>query len=228
MNYHLEKEMIPVIKKYAIKKFNSEAIAEELPVNHRIVDIVLAKVSYPEENRLQAYKSSFNKLTMAELDVLADFYIKKRVSIHYLIKKLRLDSNSIKEKYLNKFMKNNLISRVSKYQYKTTEWAEIKIKNMVAIEAKLSDWKTVLVQAIDNFAFADYSYVAIDEAICTEKIIGQFVDKNIGVISVGKKNMVKSVYRPKINKNSIAGDFALQRILICRDLICNRGKWKLV
>lgn len=228
MNYNLEKEMIPIIKKYAIKKFNSEVIAEELPVNHRIVDIVLAKVSYPDEKRLQAYKTSFNKLTMAELDVLADIYIKKRVSIHYLIKRLRMDSKSIKEKYLYKFMKNNLISRISKYQYKATEWAEIKIKNIIAIEAKLSDWKTVLNQALDNFTFADYSYVAIDEAVCSEKIIRQFVERNIGVLSVGKENMVKLIYRPKINKNTILGDFALQRILICRDLICNRSKWKLV
>lgn len=228
MNYNLEKEMIPVIKNYVIKKFKCEAIAEELPVNHRIVDIVLAKVSYPEENRLQAYKKSFTKLTMAELDVLADIYIKKQVSIHYLIKKLRMDSNSIKGKYLNKFMKNNLISRVSRYQYKTTGWAEVKVKNMIAIEAKLSDWKTVLTQAIDNFAFADYSYVAIDEAVCSEKIISQFVERNIGVLSVGKGNKVKSIYRPEINKNTIPGDFALQRILVCRDLICNRSKWKLV
>lgn len=228
MNYNLEKEMIPVIEKYVVNKFKCEAIAEELPVNHRIVDIVLAKVSYPEENRLQAYKTSFNKLTMAELDVLADIYIKKQISIHYLIKKLRMDSNSIKEKYLNKFMKNNLILRVSKYRYKTTEWAEIKVKNIIAIEAKLSDWKTVLTQAIDNLAFADYSYVAIDEAVCTEKIISQFVEKNIGIMSVGNGNMVKLVNKPKINKNTIPGDFALQRILVCRDLICNKSKWKLV
>ncbi|WP_445489835.1 hypothetical protein [Niallia sp. 03133] len=228
MNYNLEKEMIPVIEKYVVNKFKCEAIAEELPVNHRIVDIVLAKVSYPEENRLQAYKTSFNKLTMAELDVLADIYIKKQVSIHYLIKKLRMDSNSIKEKYLNKFLENNLISRFSKYRYRTTEWAEIKVENMIAIEAKLSDWKTVLNQAIDNFAFADYSYVAIDETICSEKIISQFVGRNIGILSVGKENMVKLVYKPKINKNTIPGDFALQRILVCRDLICNKSKWKLV
>lgn len=228
MNYKLEKEMIPVIKEFALKKFNSEIIAEELPVNHRIVDIVLANVSFQDDNRLQTYKTSFNKLTIADLDVLADFYIKKRVSIHYLIKRLRMDSKLIKEKYLNKFIDYNLIEKVTRYQYQTTDWAEIKIKNMIAIEAKLSDWKTVLIQAMDNFTFADYSYVAIDESVCSEKVISQFIERNIGILSVGGKNMVKLIYKPKINKNTNSGDFALQRLLACRDLICNKNKWSLI
>ena len=229
MNFSLEKDMIPVIKKYVGQKFKCDAIAEELPVNHRIVDIVFAKVSLPEEDRmLKDYKASFNKLTMVELDVLAEFYIKKQVSIHYLIKKLRIDSKLIKETYLNKFIKNNLITRVSRYQYKATDWAEIKIKEIIAIEAKLSDWKTVLRQATDNFAFSEYSYVAIDETICSEKVVRKFTDENIGVLSVRRDNVVKLVNKPKKNKSIIMGDFALQRILVCRDLICNKGKWNLL
>lgn len=228
MNFNLEKEMIPFIEEYIVEKFKCETIALELPVNHRIVDIAFAKISDFDKEMMQAFKAPFNKLTMAELDVLADIYIKKKVSIHYLIKKLRMNSNSIKKIYLDKFISSNLLVRVSKYQYQTTVWADIKINKMVAIEAKLSDWRTALDQGIDNFSFADYSYVALDESICSQKVIKYFEENNVGLLSVGKRKVVKLVYKPKINKNTIRGDVALQKILVCRDLICNRGKWKLV
>lgn len=209
--------------------FRVGALAEELPVNHRIVDIVIAEVIYPENKQFESFRVAFKKLTVNELDVLADIYIKEQVSIHYLKKKLRMDVDTIKKTYLNKFLENNLIVKNSRYQYKATEWSQIKINQMISIEAKLTDWKNVLSQAIDNFSFADYSYVALDESVCSsEKVIGEFVEKNVGVLSVSNKEVVELIYKPRINKSTNPSDFALQRMILCRDFICNQNKWKIL
>lgn len=229
MNFKLEKEMIPIIKDRVGNLFRIGAIAEELPVNHRIVDLVVADIIFSELRNLLVYKTAFKKLTLAELDVLADIYIREQVTIHYLKKKLRMDAETVKRTYLNKFLNNNLIVKISKYKYKTTEWSQIKIKHMISIEVKLSNWKNVLNQGIDNLTFADYSYVALDESICSsKKIMEKFMEKNVGVLSVSNKNMIELVYKPKINRFTKPNDYALQRIILCRDIICNQSKWHLL
>ncbi|GGE54873.1 hypothetical protein GCM10011391_37320 [Pullulanibacillus camelliae] len=229
MYFKLEKEMTPIIKQNAVRIFKCNAVSEELPVNHRIVDIVLSQISFSQQNQFEKYRTALNKLSMAELDVLADIYIKRKVSIHYLIKKLRLSSESIKEMYLKKLIENGLLVKTSKFMYETTDWSSIKIGNMVAIEAKLSDWKTVLAQAVDNFTFADYSYVALDESIClSNEVIEKFIEKNVGILTVSGGDKLKLVYKCKKNRLTNPSDFALQRMLLCRDLICNRSKWKLL
>lgn len=229
MYFKLEKEMTPIIKQNAVRMFKCNAVAEELPVNHRIVDIVLSTISFPQQNQFEKYRTSLNKLTMAELDVLADIYIKRNVSIHYLTKKLRMSSELIKKMYLNKFIENGLLVKRTRFMYETTDWSSIKISNMIAIEAKLCDWKTVLNQAVDNFTFADYSYVALDESIClSDKVIDKFIEKNVGVLTVNGSGKLRLVYKCKKNRLTNPSDFALQRMLLCRDFICNRSKWKLL
>lgn len=227
MDFKLEKEMIPIIKNGLNKYFKFNALAEELPVNHRIVDIVIADITFENEH-IYKNKQNLTRLSLSELDVLAMIYIEKNVSIHFLKSRLHMDPTNIKKLYISKFERLGLIRKSSRYKYETTAWANIKVNSIVSIEAKLSNWKEALQQGIDNLSFADYSYVALDESsINTQKISEHFKKYNIGLLSVNNNGMVKLVYKSKRNKSPNYSDFAFQRMILCRDIIINKRKWSM-
>ncbi|ELK41459.1 hypothetical protein QYF48_17325 [Brevibacillus agri] len=236
MAFSLENEMIPIIKsKYTTilnkESLNRIAYAEELPVNHRIVDLLFAPMQIAVETlNNNSYKKSFKKLNMAQLDVLSIFLTNpKGVSIQKLIKILRMKPDKIHDQYLELFLELGLIQKVSRYSYISTGWTNVFPLYVVAIEAKLTKWQEALEQAIYNLTFADYSYVAMDNSVnFKDSIIEKFIEANIGLIRVSEENDITVVYEPKRNKLYRYSDFRLQRLRLCRDLICKNSKWNLI
>lgn len=236
MAFALENQMIPVIKsQYNMfintTSFGSVAYAEELPVNHRIVDLLFAPMQTSAEalNNV-GYKKSLKKLNMSQLDVLSIFMTNPNgVSIQNLSKILRMKPDKVHEHYLNLFLELELIQRNSRYTYTSTGWASITPLYVVAIEAKLTKWQEALDQAIYNLNFADYSYVAMDHSMnFRQNIIEKFIEANIGLLSVSVNNEIIVVYEPKKNNSYKYSDFRLQRLRLCRDLICQNSKWNII
>ncbi|PGX23263.1 hypothetical protein COE08_00875 [Priestia megaterium] len=235
MSFKLEKEMIPVLEEN-IQSIVSHAntkelvISKELPVNYRMVDFAIADIYYEKNYKLKSlyYKTALNKINMEELDVLSNFYHKKinKTTIHHLKKKLRMSPQVIKETYLEKFINLGLIKQISPYTYVLTEWANIEVKYIFAIEAKLSKWHEALLQAKDNLAFADYSYVALDANVnITPEIKNEFLISNIGIILIKENGDLTILQKPKKNKLFNENDYKLQRLRLCRDLLCENKKW---
>ena len=236
MAFSLENEMIPIIKSQYNLLLNKSSLspiayAEELPVNYRIVDLVFApmQTSIDVLNNIE-YKKSLKKLNMSQLDVLSIFMTNpKGISIHHLNKILRLKPEKIHNDYLNWFLELKLIQRKSKYIYTSTEWASVYPQYVVAVEAKLTKWQEALEQAIYNLNFADYSYVAMDHSMnFRQDIVDKFINANVGLLSVGENNKVTVIYKPKKNRSFRYSDFRLQRLRLCRDLICKNSKWNLI
>lgn len=237
MPFKLENQMIPIIKSN-IDSFIHEtfsetmAIAQELPVNYRIVDLAFASINQEcigiVDNPM--FKKAFNKLNMMELDVLSIFFLSnKEVSIQKLTKLLKMEAEKVKRLYLNKFIELGLIGKVTRYSYAPNEWANIHPVCVIAIEAKLKKWQEALNQAKDNLKFADYSYVALDEQNNFKPdLVDRFIESNIGLISVSESGIVNVLHKPKKNKHYVVSDFRLQRLRLCRDLICRNSKWSLV
>lgn len=71
-------------------------------------------------------------------------------------------------------------------------------KKTIAFELKLSKWKRALVQAFKYRAFADLSYVLIDEGHSKPAInnIESFRKANIGLLSIDVQGNVKSYFEP--------------------------------
>ena len=68
---------------------------------------------------------------------------------------------------------------------KTT--ADLLIERLIAVEAKLSDWQRVLVQAYRNLQFADESWAVLDHA-CIRPALAQlerFQIAGVGLASIG-------------------------------------------
>lgn len=233
MEFALEMEMIPIIKSQYETLLNKEvdsliAVAEELPVNHRIVDLLFAPI-HADTNTLNNnnYKRSLKKLNTSQLDVLAIFMThQKGISIQRLSKILRMKPEKIKDSYLNRFLELELVQQISKYTYSSTGWSTVSPTYVVAIEAKLVKWQEALDQAVYNLNFADYSYVAMDQGVQFKpEMVQKFMDANIGLMSVSANSTVTILFEPKKNKSYKYSDFRLQRLRLCRDLICQNSKW---
>lgn len=235
MAFALEIQMIPTIKAHINTLLNNltldtTAIAEELPVNHRIVDLAFATMQADAKVlNNNEYKKAFNKLNMQQLDVLSIFLEQRRISIQKLSKHLRMKPTKIQDQYLKKFIELELIEKVSKYTYCSTEWASFTPLKIVAVEAKLTNWQEALGQAAYNLSFADFSYVAMDQRINSKpEVVQKFIQLNVGLISVNDNEEINILHQPTKNINFKQKDFRLQRLRLCRDLICRNSKWNLV
>lgn len=235
MPFSMENEMIPVIKENIKMLFDQDcstmAFAQELPVNHRIVDLAFASMNkdYIKIIDDAALKRAFRKLSMMQLDVLSIFYQSpEELSIQRLTKILRMKAEKVKQLYLQRFIELDLVSQASRYSYKATDWIQIKPSYVIAVEAKLSKWQEALNQAVDNLNFADFSYVALDEEYCKRTVLDIFVQSNIGLIGVNGTGSITVLYEPKRNKKYVKSDFGLQRVRLCRDLVCQNSKWAMM
>lgn len=67
----------------------------------------------------------------------------------------------------------------------------------MAIEAKLSDWKSGLYQALAYKQYSVYVYVAIDEYYYKKVDIQLFEKNNVGLILIGKRHIKKILIHKK-------------------------------
>ena len=75
-------------------------------------------------------------------------------------------------------------------------------KEAIAFELKLKNWNRALVQAFKYRAFADLSYVVLDEkhANPAKNNINRFVKANIGLLTIDKKGHIRTLYNPSPEK----------------------------
>ena len=69
------------------------------------------------------------------------------------------------------------------------------IKDIVAIEAKLRDWKGALRQSINNMSFASHSISLLPESTINGNLLKHYKKTEIGVLSFGDK--YRQVLKPK-------------------------------
>ncbi|OGC70035.1 hypothetical protein A2415_01600 [candidate division WWE3 bacterium RIFOXYC1_FULL_39_7] len=105
--------------------------------------------------------------------------------------------------YLSQTKVNSLIRLLLNYGYiaeraknvftRTDDDSSNPIKKIIAVEAKLSDYKNGLIQARRYKYFADECYVALSKDFSENIPINQFVESNIGLI-------IYDVYKGEIDK----------------------------
>ena len=189
MTFKYEKDLVNELVKILQDEYNIKYVVRELQNGKNIADVVYSKELQRDFAIFDEYIDSYyyfneiiinKKKNIDELDIQNKELLKK---FKKFLKKLE------KAGYIT--IKNNRIHVIKK--------VDIASKNVVAIEAKLSDWKSGLNQALAYKQYSDYVYVAIDEC-CYKKIdIKLFENNNVGLILVGKGH-IKKVLNPKKEK----------------------------
>ncbi len=232
MFYEKERKMVPHIIDGIKKTFNINkkiAVAEELTVSSRIIDLVFLTI----ENEDLLDKEIINKLKRLNS---SEQYILSLMSEYgnFSIQKIASDTFSnyheIKNNYIKTFLKLNFIEQLSRYRFKIIEPLKDSIGELYAVEAKLSRWKEALAQAEDTKKFADYSYVAMDAEFANEKknaIISHFTEKNIGLVLVDKDGSLSTAVNTKKINSKNKTESRLQQLKALQDLNTNE-KWKVL
>lgn len=189
MTFKYEKDLVNELVKILQDEYNIKYVVRELQNGKNIADVVYSKELQRDFAIFDEYIDSyyyFNEIITNKKKNINEFNIQNKE----LLKKFKKFLKKLeKAGYIT--IKNNKIHIIKK--------VDIASKNVVAIEAKLSDWKSGLNQALTYKQYSDYVYVAIDEC-CYKKIdIKLFENNNVGLILVGKGH-IKKILNPKKEK----------------------------
>lgn len=189
MTFKYERDLVNELVKVLQEDYNIKYVVRELQNGKNIADVVYSKELIRDFAIFEEYIDSyyyFNEIVMNKKKNIDELNIKNKD----LLKQFK--------KFLKKLEKAGYIT-INNNKIDVIKRIDIASKNVVAIEAKLSDWKSGLNQALAYKQYSDYVYVAIDE-LCYKKVdIELFEKNNVGLILVGKGH-IRKVLKPKKEK----------------------------
>lgn len=184
-----EKELVEKLVEELQTKYDTKYIVRELRGGNNIADVVYT----PDIDRNQiVFDEYFN----------AYYYFQKI----YNKRRVNLNSINISDKKTSKKF-NDFLHELEELGYikvngsyvETIRKVDAITKNFIAIEAKISDWKSGLEQANRYKQFANEVYVAISEESLSKVDKDMFKEMNVGLMSVSNECM-KIVLKAKKKK----------------------------
>lgn len=180
----------------------------EIGVGYGVADLVLIKKDKLNIRNCSIRRDygQFSRLLREEYFKIFEYLPDRNsrdnpVSLDYLVKKTTLSKSFLKYNLLKTLKKNKYIKKEKEnYYFKTNGWIPI-TKEIIAIEAKLRDWKRGFIQANRYKVFADKVYLAIP--IETSHLVDKKLLKkhNIGLIILDALNKKKKIaLQPKRSK----------------------------
>lgn len=151
-----EYDMVSHLANTLQNEFETDAYAREFTVGYGIADLVFAKSFYSSQNKLQRKPISNYYALVLYLSLQPG----KEVTASEAQTMLR-SSASVARAALSALLEDGYISSTSKGRYSKTRTIEQPQLKLVAIEAKLRDWRSGILQARRYKAFTDESYLAI-------------------------------------------------------------------
>lgn len=151
-----EFELVKELSKKLIPLFNTDTVITEFSAGYGIADLVFAKNFFSKENVLER-KPIDNYLGVKILLSVSEKSKFTLEDICLITGVSRITNLNL----VNYLIKNNYIKKVSKGVYVKNYKLNNPIKKIVAVEAKLKDWKQGILQARRYKSFTDECYLAI-------------------------------------------------------------------
>jgi hypothetical protein len=221
-----ESAMIPVIEEYKADIFPSKnpEVAEEVNSGFGIADIVLFNldndtIKRRQRSRLPSIKSYEILETFSVVNTLSE----PELSITHLYNSLPYSEKVFKEKILHFLTSTGVADNIDNTSLRFNYRYESPLKEIVAIEAKVSNWKRGLYQAYRYRQYADLSYLALHSQYIdrAKQNLNLFEDLNVGLIRVDDlKNELEIIYMP-IRENISIMDKV--RFFACEEILEKRG-----
>jgi len=201
-----EKTFVEQLEKFF--NTNDYLTKKEVGVGYGIADLVIVKkTSIMVDNyMLRASHGQYNQLFKEDyfrlLKLIPDISSnRKPVHLDTLVQKTSLSKSLLKYNILRLLEKNKFIkSEGDNYYFKINGWMPL-AKEIIAIEAKLKDWKRGFLQANRYKAFADKVYLAVP-AETAHLVNRELLTKhNVGLISLSyKQNKTDYILKPHKEK----------------------------
>ncbi len=182
MMFKLEREMIPVLRRDLSKFFGDVHLSEEFVSGIGRPDIVLGRI-VKDINRSKALPN------YQVIELLIKYFNQKNRVVHIdRILGLAISPKKKMLTILDSLVDLGFIERRGEKSFIIKNKYAPLVDNFVSIEAKLSDWKGGLYQALRYKTFSDSAYLAISEdylAKVDQDLLKQY---GVGLISVSPSN----------------------------------------
>lgn len=199
--------LIPVLRnfgeKYFGKQFRVASLSSEIEIS---ADLGVADIVFFNFNRKIINERKRKKISPIKsngiIKTLMLIKNKKRISITYLVNKLFCSESDLKNNILRYLERQDILKKIGNDCYEKKYNYKIGLDNIVAIEAKIKDWKRGLYQAYHYKLFANASYLALHRNYTRQakKNINLFKKLNVGLISVTEKCVEEILYSPTKEK----------------------------
>lgn len=186
-----ESQMLPILSANKAKLGAFDFEASELASGYGIADLVFYNLK-PNARRKRPITSLDALRLLTELKKFED----DTVSVTTLRNKLTFSSN--KNEVITYLLQEGYLDEVNEEQYKRAYDYTVGFSEVIAIEAKLKDWKRGLYQAYRYRDFANESYLALYSPYLHRalKNLDEFKKYNVGLIEVTESNL-NIVFRPQ-------------------------------
>lgn len=184
-----EKELVDTLVKYLKEKYKIQYITRELQSGNNIADVVYSDKLDRDYILFDNYINSY-------------YYVKEIYNKHKVALNNLEISNPKNKKEFKKFLKElekQGYIKVQNNKIEVVKKVDLATKNLIAIEAKLFDWKAGIEQAVRYKEYSNKVYVAIEKGEIHKIDKNIFKEKNIGLMSVSKEE-VKEIIKPKREK----------------------------
>ncbi len=210
-----EYELVSHLAENLTHEFQTDAFAREFAVGYGIADLVFAKSFYSRKNKLDRRPISnyYSLVLYLAIQQKQSFTIPEA-------RQILQSSQSITQSAIAALLEDGYIRQAAKGTYVQTINVEHTQYKLVAIEAKLRDWKQGILQARRYKTFTDESYLAIlskyekniDPELLEHHDIGLIlVDEDCGSIDFKRR---PEGHRPKHMQDSVETELFANEIFL--------------
>ncbi|MDB5169000.1 MAG: hypothetical protein JWO41_356 [Candidatus Saccharibacteria bacterium] len=182
-----ESEMLPILSanKHKLGSFKYEA--RELPSGYGIADVVF----YNLDNRVARKRIKTGPISSTDILRLLTELSGYDEIINVTMFKQRIASVSTRTEAITYLVNNGYIQELEDGSFKRVKDYKIGFSDVVAIEAKLKDWRRGLYQAYRYKDYANKSYLALYSPYVHRalKEIDEFRKYNVGLIEVSDEGL---------------------------------------
>jgi hypothetical protein len=175
--------------------------APEVAHHARVVDLVVCDAGDPRETipDWASHARALRSLSTRHMSVMAIIGSEGPISLERLSRVAWTSEDDLESEYVAPLVESGLVERRSTGSLCATSWAEWDVRTIVAVEAKLSDWRNVVQQAAQNGLWADYSYVAMPSggAIERREVRGVISESRVGAIDVHPRDGSRVLVRAR-------------------------------
>lgn len=166
-HYALERDMIPDLVEALpnlLGPTGPRVLAAEVPEGPRVLDLVMAWSDVrPDDDYAVAGLKAISRLSNSQRAVLAVLWSSGRSSVDRLSRRTFIDAERLLDEHLRPMQRAGLVGQIGSRSWIVTLSGSLTPRTVIAVEAKLYDWRCALRQAHDNRRRADYSYVALPD-----------------------------------------------------------------
>lgn len=156
-------------------------------------DIVI--VSY-NPKAFDNWQGERSKLTVLDIKILHHLHFRGGANAHTIEKELGVNSNDL-IRSLERLLESKLIRWYSKQWMPRSLKTRFAVRSIVAIEAKIKNWRTAFKQAELNRWFASESYVLLPVSNPQEKILVESEKLGIGIYSMPNNSYTRKIIASK-------------------------------